>query len=414
MRIKIGLPPDGSFLSTVMYEGLAKLVASSSSANIRNGVLELDDDAFVKAFLDVKEKLPKEVDINGRKVRIGKGLELPTTGKNDKSGVEGIFKGIGMEPPADPNKKLRYEEFLKALAKAAEDNPSTLIPKNDVSLMLSVVKGSLTVGNPSKKPLKFSLFKSIDRYTAYLVSELRGAGPNVGFQMSFWTSLIALLGLYEGYVGRVGDAYVFLFIEPHKITEALYAYIKGLSPKEVVKRYLTARDVGIDRIGEVLPLAFIRHALLARAILDVDLMNALRRTNLDRLDLKVVRLHVEGNTYKVYAEIPLTITAYRNGKFSELLPKLSKHVTADSPIIKCIVKLVQKGTGLKGVKPCDENDEILKAIDNLYRFAALNDAEALYNYVKSLEEAAKILEAQGDPQEMKKVKIYRALAGSLI
>ncbi len=374
---------------------------------VEEGLIEVDDDSFVKAFREINIKLQ-----GGGVVSKGKPLELVTTGKNDKSALIGIFTSLGKPLTVDPNKRMRYDDLLKVVADAAQNNPSSLIPKGEVDLTMRVVKNVLTVGPSSKPQLKFSLFKSVDRYTSFIVSELEGSGPDIGFQMSFWASLLALMGLYSAYIGRLRDAYLFLFLEPNQVSEILNAGYKGLDVGRLATAVLTAREVGINELKGTLPISVIPHALLARVMLDLKIRDAIKTTNLRRLYLKLVRLHVEGNTYKVYDEVPIAVTAAEDAESRELISKLSHQLSSKSPLVQCLSRFVWKGMGMKGVNLCEETDHLVRAVEYLYRFIALSDWEAIYHYVKELEEAARLLESQGGPSSVRG-KIYRSWAGSL-
>lgn len=387
MRLVLKVPPDASLLSSTLYEGVAYLL-SVAGGKVTPEYMELPDDAFALAFKEIAREKEEVVG----KVRIATAL-------NDYNSINNLLRSLGVEAEDFwPEKKgggkakiVSYGYLIAKIAEVAASKPELLNRSGTVELSVRLKGKQIIVG--SEEPLlSLALFKSCDKYGSLRVWEFTSLSKQVPQKLSINAALTCLLGLYSSYVGRVGNTNIFLFLDPSEIAEALnISLMGGEEPSEAMRLRINARNVGKEVIAEFPEAAVVPSAILARLALSLRLAEALKRTNIEALRLRLVRVDEEGKIYKVYGDTP--IEARREpllrGKLSE---ELSEHVKGSSPLMTCVRLFVRKSQG-RGRALCEENDHVLRAVDALYRFVALEDPIALAEYVRHLRDAADLLEA---------------------
>ncbi len=386
MRLILKVPPDASFLSSALYEGVAYLL-SVAGGRVTPNYIELPDDAFARAFREVakdEERLS--------------GVKIAST-RNDRKSINNLLKSLGVNPEDFwPEKKkggkasiVPYGNLIGKVAEVSISKPEVLNRPGTVELSVRLKGKEIFVG--SGEPfLSLALFKSCDKYGSLRVWEFTSLGEQVRQKLSINAALTCLLGLYSSYVGRVGNTNLFLFLDPSEVVEVLStSMMSGKDPSEALRWRINVRNTGKEVITDFLEAAVVPPAVLTRLALSVKFAEALEGTDIEALRLRLVRVDEEGNIYKVYGDMP--IEARREpllkGRLSE---KLSEHVSKSSPLMRCVQLFVWKGQG-RGVRLCEENDHVLKAVDALYRFVALRDPTALAEYARHLRDAADVLEA---------------------
>ncbi len=100
---------------------------------------------------------------------------------------------------------------------------------------------------------------------------------------------------------------------------------------------INARNVGKGVINEFLGAAIIPSAVLSRLALSIKLTEALERSNIEALRMRLVRIDEEGKIYKVYDDVPIEARRkpYLKGALSE---ELSRHVSPGSPLMQCATR----------------------------------------------------------------------------
>jgi len=386
LRLILKVPPDASLLSSTLYEGVAYLL-SVAGGKVTPEYIELPDDAFTQAF----SRVARDKETLGR-LRIATAL-------NDYKSINNLLKSLGINAEDFwPEKKkggkakiVSYGHLITRIAEAATSKPELLNRSETVELGVRL-KGRKEIIIGSEEPfLSLALFKSCDKYGSLRVWEYTSLSDQVPQRLSINAALTCLLGLYSSYVWRVGNTNIFLFLDPSEIAESLNAPAADEDPSEAMQWRINARNVGKEVIREFIEAAVVPPAILARLALSVKFAEALGGTNIEVLRLRLVRVDEEGRIYKVYGDTP--IEARKQPYLKEALSEeLSKHVDASSPLMTCIRLFVQKSQGI-GRALCEENDHVLRAIDALYRFVALEDPVALAEYARHLRDAADVLEA---------------------
>jgi len=385
LRLVPNVPPDASMLSSTLYEGIAYLL-SVAGGKVTPEYVELPDDAFVQAFRRVDAESLNNVRI--------------ATLKNDSKSIEKILEELGVKPDEfwPTTKKgvkasiVPYGYLIAKISEVSWNNPEALMRSGTIELKVWFKGREVRVGY--EEPfLSLALFKSCDKYWSMRVWEFASLSEKTPQKLSINAALICLLGLYSSYVWRVGNSTnFFLFLDPSEVAEVLGAsMIRGEDPLDAMRWRINVRNTGKNIITEFPEAAMVPSAILTRLALSIKFAEALERTNIEALKLRLVRVVEEGNIYKIYGDTP--IEARRQPLLKGVLSKrLSEHIDASSPLMMCVRLFVRKGEGM-GVRLCEENDHVLRAIDALYRFVALEDPAALAEYVRHLRDAADVLEA---------------------
>ena len=391
MRLVLKVPPDASLMSSMLYEGVAYLL-SRVGGKVTPECVELPDDAFVQAFRTIAKEGDKVID----RLRI-------ITALNDRKSLENLLKHLGVKAEDFwPEKKgggkasiVPYGHLIAKVGEVAIKNPDALKRSGVVELRVRLKGKEVIIG--SQAPfLSLALFKSCDKYGSLGVWEFTSLGEQVPQKLSVNAALLCLLGLHSSYVRKVGNTNVFLLLDPSEVTEVLNASaVMGEDPSEAMRWRINARDVGKEIIAEFPEASVVPSAVMARLALSIKLTDSLRMTNIDVLRLRLVRVDEEGKIYKVYGDTPVEVRKHPLLR-GELCGELSKHVDASSPLMRCVRRFVLKSLlGRAGVRLCEESDHVLRAVDALYRFVALEDPVALAEYVRHLMDAAGVLEATG-------------------
>jgi hypothetical protein len=137
-------------------------------------------------------------------------------------------------------------------------------------------------------------------------------------------------------------------------------------------------------------------ALIIETLLNLSFIEALEKSNLDKISLILFRIDHEGQTYKIYDQLPIYV--YRKSFAYEILNKyfskkeefcneISKALNKNGIIGKSLINYIKGGE----VK---EAPALLRAIKELYRFVVFADASGLFGFLRNLQDAVNILRAE--------------------
>jgi len=403
VRVKVRIPPDGSFLSSTIYEGLLRLLAAGARVTGPNE-LEAPPDVLRSAFRQVAEWARD-------------GLKLANTGKNDVKYIKILLQTFNIRyediaPRKKPKKgekegavakKLPYGRVIDAIA-SSDDGWGSL---RDTTLRIEVdIKSrAIYVSATKKDALQLPVFKP-DRYKGIRLPEAGIVTDMYQFGVGREAALIALLGMGGAHVASIGGMHFFLFIDPGMAAEVLTAPALGKDPSKVARAYLDARDAGAKALRGLEDAIVYAEAAVSRLVLDLAVRRAMRAGNISRLALRLVRVDEEGNTYKIYSDVPVTIAA-GEAEYAEVL---ADHLDPGSPIIRCLRKEAMR-LRVKGVQPCEEGPHVVSAALWLFRYVTAGSAEFLSHYVRELVAAADIAEVA---EKGGRAATYRRMAASLL
>lgn len=385
VRVILGLPRDSSFLSSILYEGLL-FAARFSPARFDGLALDLPND-FIKSAL---EKLDES--------RI-ENLRVAMSG-NDNINTK-LFKAYGVD---DQSRKTYYDLLLK-IKKYSE---KTTIEKNEIVLRIELKKGKMFIdGNELAAP---QLMK-IDRYTGISSLESGLTSQQITIYTSKELITLFLFGLYSSYVASFRQQrqqyHYFLTFSPEEIESML----NNIHDIEYVNRLFRTKEGVVKIFRQTLSKTSINEAILLEVYLNAEIAEMLRKENLEKISTMLFKISPEGQTYKVYETIPITIYGERVVRAVEkvaknvdrLLENLSEILKPDSVIFDA----------LRNADRYEESSNVIRAIYSLYRFVTLGDANGWFEFVREIESARRKLEGSRNGRGKSRSKQYGAILKSL-
>ena len=378
IKVKIGLPIDDTFLSQIIYEGLLFIIGTMHT-EVKLGLEEakLPDNAF-------KETLNE---LDSKKIET---ISIVFTG-NDKP--EKFISSLGLS--GRPEKKT-YRALLKFLKKRAE---KVRISKNiDLTSMMEHDRQVIDLLNKSQKPdLAAPSIMKIERYAGFTSIEEAYTTRGIGLRFSPDVWMISLLGIYSSFITRTRyagsdkDNIYFILFSPEEILTML-----ARGDANYVYTLMNVKRETTETLAETLKNTYMEEAIVLQLSFNLKIANILREYDIDRLRLSLVKVSSEGQTYKIYEHIPLTLSSETPfisslstifNEIDEALGYLAKAVNPHGYLLKATSKEARNWP---------EKDYAIKAILALHRLASIGDVSGLRDYARYLELAVKILQGAED------------------
>ncbi len=363
VKVKFNLPPDTTFLSSVLYEGVLH-ATSRYSLNYSYKEAEFKPEFLKEAFKDLRQE-----EYNN--------IRITLTGNDNIN--ELLFKKFNI-PVKIQNKTLR--DTFKNL----NENFNLLsIDKEEISLQQVERKGNILMDvNKKEEGISFQLLKT-DRYTGFSSLETGYMDKQFTLYLSKELTLIALLGIHYSYVytsrENNKDNIYFLFNSPDQISELL-----SKNDKNYINTILDLKENIKSAIRKILQKIYLPELILLELLFNIELVNKIRSGNLDKISTMLFRIKREGNTYKIYEVTPITV--FKDSVFTEKIREYFRNST--DTFIKAISGFLKNSYVLNALgsfnmkRKIDEADNILRAVQNLYKFVILGDSQALYGFIREL------------------------------
>jgi len=392
IKVKTGLPIDDTFLSQIIYEGLLFIIGTVPT-KVKLGLeeAELPDNAF-------KETLNA---LDSRKIET---ISIVFTG-NDKP--EKFISSLGLS--GRPEKKT-YRALLKFLKEHAE---KVRISKNiDLTPMMERDRQVIDLLNKSQEAdLAAPSIMKIERYAGFTSIEETYTTRGIGLRFSPDVWMISLLGVYSSfiirtrYVGSDKDNIYFLLFSPEEI---LTMFARG--DANYVYTLMNVKRKTTEVLAETLKNTHMEEAIALQLSLNLKIADILREYDIDRLTLSLVKLSSEGQTYKIYEHIPLTLSSE-----TPFISSLSTIFTEIDEVLSYLAKAVDphgyllKATSAKEARNWSEKDYAIKAILALHRLVSIGDVSGLRDYARYLELAVRILQGAEDRKSAIRRSYYEKL-----
>ncbi|MCD6349036.1 MAG: hypothetical protein J7L91_05350, partial [Candidatus Korarchaeota archaeon] len=234
----------------------------------------------------------------------------------------------------------------------------------------------------------------VDRYTGISVLESGLMTEQVTTYFSPEATLLALLGAASSFMSTSaigGKSYMyFLTFSPGQVSEILSDMEVGRDPK----RYLILRDQVKSFLGDVLAKYPSNELLVTELLLNIELSSSLVKNALEKVDFLLFKVAMEGNTYKIYESLPLSLVRrppfYNIPSIEDpdaLREMLWRIVDPSSSLV------IQALDSLTKKRQRAEASNILRAVLFLHRFVTLGDALGLKEFLRELAKAHTICRA---------------------
>ena len=363
VKIKLNLPIDLTFLSEVIYEGiLFSILKSSPNFNFKEIIIE--PDFLPKAYGELDEA---KID----------SIRIVMSG-NDSINFK-IFEKLNLMG-------IRSRKTYYDLIKVLKTHSSSLTSKEEIDLGVKTTKRDVLIDIENKKEgLSAPQLFKIDRYTGITSLDTEYTSQQLTFYFSKEVALIALLGVYSSFVTTIKQQkqtyHYFLFFSPDEIVRMLSEGKEGL-----IEKYFLIKDKAAKELREIIGKSSLSELIITEIGLNVELQNMMVRENLDKMSLILFKIAPEGQTYKIYEQIPITI--FRETIFYKISEKhfrdpmklserLSEVLSPDGIVLKTLSTLNRQNKA-------EEADNVLKAIQNLYKFIILGDLQGWFGFLREL------------------------------
>jgi len=366
--IELRLPTDSSFTNLVLYEGIIYLMRETSPQR-KNHELQIDPKDLAAVYNNLDQQ------------RISK-IRLFISG-NDKKPISKFLKSYRI---SSSTKISSYDNVINTLKENAN---KLIIKQNKITLQLSVERKNVSIGGQKLNKntgISLQLFK-VERYTGITSTELTYSTKQLTTYLSPETLLIGLLGIYSSYVQTVREKnfnYYFLLFDPREIADIL-------NSNKNVENIMNMKNVVRDELAKVIGKHFSEELMIAEIIVNVALQDEMVKNNLEKLSLILVRVAHEGKTYKIYQIIPLTIV---KRKFASKV--LYDIINPDGFLLSRLSK-----------RDNVEYNNLIMAINGLYRYVILNDQQGLFTMIRELHNAYH--KVKSDEKSQKVAGQYRYL-----
>jgi hypothetical protein len=370
MKIKLRMPLDSTFLSQIFYEGVLYILNCVPESSFTFDEARLLDDSLCRAYENVADAKVEEISI-------------VLTG-NDK--VEKFFASLNI---AETLPKKTYREVLKILKNSYKNIPIT----KDVVVLQAEMKGrNVFLDLPERCSLAAPQLFKVDRYTGFSTLEMNTTSQQLGLRASPIAILIGLLGVYSSHIITVRTLesvyHYFLFFSPDEITPLLAS-----GDRNRLLILYGIKEALRELLSRVLRGSVMSEVLVLEVLLNAEIRSKLAIENLDKVGFNLFRISPEGMTYKIYETVPLSL--YKDPLFYYIISK--RGVEADKLCEKLQGALSPDGVIMEALRSFTsrnkygEADVILRGVFDLYRFVTLADISRLYGFLRSLEEAHRIL-----------------------
>jgi len=372
VEIVINFPNNTSFLSGIAYEGLLYLINKSTS------IKQFSLDRIVLS--DMIEPLRKLNDSGIESLRV-----RMTGNDNINSKLFQLFNVKGVK-----SKKV-YSDLLRLL----KVNADKLKVKDIVHLSIDLRRNLMLIDVSDKKEgVSIPQILKIDRYTGISSLDTPYMTSQITAYISKEVALILLLGLYSSFVTRAryqerNELYFFLVFSPEEVTRLL-----SLGSVKVVRDYFNIKDEAKNVLREVLARTSLSEALAVELALNIKLRELLREHNLEKISLTLFKISPEGQTYKIYEQIPIVI--YR---MTPVMRSLGRYYRDPETIINILSReFTAQGALLRTLAntDADEHEDVVEAVINLYRFVVLGDPTGWYMFLRKVVDAHKKVEGKTD------------------
>jgi len=383
-KVKLLMPVDSTFLSSVIHEGLLYLIKNYSQ---NFGLEEID---FEQNFLSKTYSQMDEERIN--KIRIA-------MAGNDNLNSK-LFEKLG----SNLKSRKTYYDLLLML----KNNSSIIKERDTIELGHRIFGKEHLIGIEKKVDgIAAPQLLKIDRYTGFTSLETSYTSKQFTPYISPEVALIYLVGIYSSFVGSIRQQdqnyYFFLFLSPDEVIKLLAERNKSL-----LGACMKVKNFAMKELEKVISRYQLNELMAIELALNFEIRKLMDSENLDKLSLLLFKIAPEGQTYKIYETLLLeiyrttsfyTIAEKYFGNAEKFIENLSYALASDKIIMEALSSLSKKNR-------YSEAENVLIAIQNLYRFVMLGDAQGFFGFLQKLDEARKKLENSNDKREAFRARLY--------
>lgn len=368
VRVDVLSPPNETLLSSMLHEGYVKIVSECGE--------EADQDCLRNVLTELGEK----------EVRFGfVGNDIKhTLGKILKK-----YKAVMAPKGGEVREKMGFQDLINFLASLEYEDLVVDVKLSDSKDAILVGTRSFVEGRDYKeRGYSFQIMKA-DRYVGISSVESGTFWEQVTPYADLSGLLLFFTGLASSYVTSIGaNDYCFLFFD----TETLLNRVLGGNIKNwmVIKESLSEKiKERIEEYGGIND-----EAITLSVLYNVSLLEELRRSQVKYVGFRLVRVSREGNTYKVYDDIPLRV--YPGRRLYENPEEEKRTAEEINRIIDVLVRSASKF--VKGSDKIGDGYHAFKALRYLHFYVSTENPSYLNMMYRELHEAYTASKRGGDPR----------------
>ncbi len=358
VRFRFQFQINSTFLSEMFFEGLLYLALNSLGSRISYGVVDVSG---------IREALFSLDDT------VISGMKIPMTG-NDRVNTD-LFRLFNLNVKS----RKSYSDLLVKI----KENAEKLVFKDEVVVEPKISKSVMYIGvEDERESLALPQIFKIDRYTGFSSLETPYTSQQIKCRISKEVAVVLLLGLYSSFitVQRGTRAYYFLTLAPEEIVRALI-----IGDKNMLRNAYIIKELAKKLISNIAKITSINEALATELALNLKLREALREHNLDKISFILFKIVPEGQTYKIYEQMPITVH-----RLPPFIHTLSRFFRDPESIAEKLSKEFRSGSillNILGNPNAEEHEDVVEAIIGLYRFVVLGDASGWYIFNRKIMDA---------------------------
>jgi len=345
--LEIRTPPDGTLLSSMLYEGLLRIKSVCAAG--------LAKECLKENLSNIIARNKVSFQFTGNDIKYVKFKEL----NNDF--IDFLFNNIDVLD-------LRIQvELVKEKSK------------------VKVRVGSSTPSR-ARREYSFQIMKA-DRYKGISSIDLQTIDEEITTYADMNGLLVFFYGLASSYITTsiAKDAvnYYFLFFDVETLLEDVLRGDPSMWFNIKDRAASTIRDA-IEALG-----GFNDEVITLVVLLDAYVLEALKNQNVSNVGFRLVEVRREGQTYKIYADIPISI--YVNQKIYED----ARLVNELSEVLKVLLRHAGRFVG--GIDRYGDGYHAFKAIRYLYNYVVSGNPTHLASMYREVHEAHEIARSKEAP-----------------
>jgi len=344
LKVEILAPPNETLLSSMLYEGYIRILGSCGE--------DADESCIKEVLKNLKEK---EVGFrfagNDIKHTLREIQEKFKTNISNFQDLIGLFTTLKIQD-------LR------------------------IDVRLSDRKDAVFVGSPGfteEGGYSFQIMK-VDRYGGISSIESRTFTGQVTTYADLGGLLMFFTGLASSYVTSVGVDYYFLFFD---IETLLTWVLRGGASN--MKNWMIIKDGLLEKIKEVIEEygGINDEAITLSVMCNISLLEALRKSQVSYTGFRLIKVSMEGQTYKVYVDMPLRV--YPKIRLTENEEEEKRMLEEIENIVSILIRPASRF--IKGRDNVGDGYHAFKALRYLYLYVTTENPSYLGMMYREIHEA---------------------------
>jgi len=373
-KISLNYSINTSFLSEALYEGLLFITLNTQITKISPSHIEIGDlrDA-IKSLNDMR--------LSNMRVQF---VENDYSERKRNKPINKLLEMLGL---GNITIRRNYGSLLLTL----KSNLNRLNFKETININIKPGQQLLIDLKRKDEGIALPQIFKIDRYTGFSSLETKLMLKQVTAYVSKEVALILILGLHSSFIARVvqqvgrgrrNEIYYFLMFSPEEIIKLLSL---GSKSPVLIRNLFLIKDLAKDVLEKIVSKTSLNEALAVELSLNLRIREALRNYNLEKVSFILFKVALEGRTYKIYEQTPITI--YRIPPFIRILGKFSRDPESIARRIAWVLRPGGEVLRALGDPDSDEHGDVVEAVIGLYRFVVLGDPAGWYLFTRKLMDA---------------------------